>query len=81
MQVGRELRGDGEQTLAVLALALAEELLPPAGEAAEARLIGAEDLNGLAAAVEKIADDGILPRGVFKGADVQLLARAGRTMC
>ena len=72
MQVGREFHSRGEQALAVLALAFAEQLLPPA------RLIAAQQLDGLAAAVQQVADGGILPRGVFKRADVQLLAGTGR---
>ena len=78
VQVGREFHGRGEQALTVLALAFAEQLLPPAREVAEARLIAAQQLDGLAAAVQQVADGGILPRGVFKRADVQLLAGAGR---
>ena len=78
VQVGREFHGRGEQALAVLTLAFAEQLLPPAREVAEARLIAAQQLDGLAAAVQQVADGGILPRGVFKRADVQLLAGAGR---
>ena len=64
VQVGGELHAGGEQTLALLALGLAVQLLPPLGHKPEAGLIGRQDLDLLAAAVQLVPGGGVLPRGV-----------------
>ncbi len=80
VQVGGELGGHGEQTLAVLALGLAEQLLPPAAEHLEARLVALKDLHGFAVAVQQIPHGGILPDGVFKGTQIVALLGVGRAV-
>ena len=67
MQVGGELRGGGEEALAVLALGLAEELLPPAAEGPARGLPAAQQLNGLALAKQQVAGRGVEPDGVLEG--------------
>ena len=64
VQVGGEVNARGEETLVVLALALAVELLPPLRHEAERRLKAGEQFRLLAGAVKCAADRGILPRGV-----------------
>ena len=70
MQISGKFRADGENALAVLALGLTEELLPPAAHHLEAGLKGFQDLDGLAVTVQQIAGCGIQPHGVFEGTDV-----------
>ena len=67
VQVGGKFHAGGEQTLSILALALAEELLPPLREEAEAGLIAGQQLHGKAFVVQLVPQRGILPRGVSKG--------------
>ena len=73
MQVGVELDGGGEDALAVLALALAVELLPPFRHEAEARLVAGQQLNAVALAVEQLPRRGVLPCGILGGAQVERL--------
>jgi len=65
MQVGRENNGCRVETLAVLALALAEELLPPLVEHKHVRLIAHEDLKFLSLAVKNVAQHRIFVCGVL----------------
>ena len=60
VEVGGEAGGGGEEGLPFLALAFAEELLPPLGELDEGREIGAEELDLLALLVEVVTADGVL---------------------
>ena len=52
MQVSGELHAGRKQALALLALALAEQLLPPLGEEPEAGLIAGQQLHLLAPLVQ-----------------------------
>ncbi len=65
MQIGREGHAGGEYTLALLALALAVELLPPLGDVEQFRLVRAQNLDLLAAVVDLVAHDGITGGGVL----------------
>ena len=67
VQVGGKFHAGGEQTLSVLALALAEELLPPLRHEAEGRVIAGQQLHGKAFVVQLVPQRGILPRGASKG--------------
>ena len=71
VQVGGEFHGGGKDTLVVLAFALAVELFPPLRHEAEAGLIAAENLNGVALAVQVLAGGGILPGGVLGAAHIK----------
>ena len=64
VEVGGELGGSGENTLAVLALGLAEELLQPLAHEGIGGLVGAEQLNLFALAVQQVPGGHILPHGV-----------------
>ena len=81
VQIGGELHAGGEQALALLALGLAVQLLPPLGHEPEAGLIRRQDLDLLAGAVHLVPRTGILPRriGVHlrRGAAVHHLPRTG----
>ena len=59
MQVGGEVTRSRIDTLAVLALALAEELLPPLSIVMQLGLVVDEDLNLLAVAVESITHSSV----------------------
>ena len=72
VQVGGKLHAGGEQALALLALALAVELLPPLGKEPEAGLVAGQQLHLLAALVQGVAGSGILPGGVLRAAHGQL---------
>ena len=65
MQVGREVYACGEDTLLVLTLALAVELLPPLTHKVQLRLEVYHDLDLLTALVETIAYGSILCCGVL----------------
>ena len=80
VEVGGELGGHGEQTLAVLALGLAEQLLPPAAEHLEARLVALKDLHGLAVAIQQVPHGGILPDGVLEGTQIVAFLGVGSTV-
>ena len=73
VKVGGELHAGGEEAPALLALALAVELLPPLGEEAEGGLVAHQQLDGLSGAIEGVAGGGILPGGVVRAGDVQRL--------
>ena len=60
VQVGSEVARSREDTLLVLALALAVELFPPLREEVELGLVVDHDLNLLAGSIETVADSGIL---------------------
>ena len=60
VQVGGEDDRGGEQALLVLALALAEELLPPLVHHGVAGLVADHDLGALALVVEDVPDGGVL---------------------
>ncbi len=64
VQVGGEIDAGGEEALALLALALAVELLPPLRHEAERRLEAGEQFDLFTGAVELVAHGGVLPRGV-----------------
>ena len=64
VEIRRELHARGEEALALLALALAEELLPPLAHEAEGGLVAAEDLHAAARAVEAVTGGGVAPGGV-----------------
>ena len=64
VEVSGELHAGGEETLVLLALALAVELLPPLGHEAEAGLVSGQHLDLIAGAVQGRAACGILPCGV-----------------
>ena len=70
---GEDDRG-GEQALVVLALALAEELLPPLVHHGVAGLVADHDLGALALVVQDVADGGVLVAVVLlqRGVVVQL---------
>ena len=70
MEVGGEFRRHGEQPLAVFALGLTEQLLPPAAEHGEARLEALKQLQLLAVAVHEIPDGGVEPDGIFVGTQI-----------
>ena len=78
VQVGGEFHGGGKNTLVVLALALTVELFPPLRHEAEAGLIAAENLNGVALAVQVLTGGGILPGGVFGAAHIERLKLTDR---
>ena len=82
VQVRAEIDGRRVDTLMVLALALAVQLLPPLGEIVQARLVVDEDLDRLALLVERIANGGILLPLILCQALVRVerlgVARAGR---
>ena len=59
VEVGREYRRSREDSLVLLALALAEELLEPLAHHGVVRLIGGHHFDLLAASVENVADSGI----------------------
>ena len=83
VEVRRELHAGGEEALALLALALAEELLPPLAHEAEGGLVAAEDLHAAARAVEAVAGGGVAPGGVGEVlglADLAHLLRAGEEL-
>ena len=71
VQVGGELDGGGEDADAVLALALAVELLPPLGHEPEARLVACENFDGVALRIELLARGSVLPCGIFGRAQVE----------
>ena len=54
------MQEDGIQTLVVLALALAEELLEPLCHHCECRVVSNQYLNGLALSVKDISDSCVL---------------------
>ena len=68
VQVGGKLHAGGEDALAVLAFALAVELLPPLGEEAEGGLVAGQQLHLLAALIQGVAGGGVLPGGVVLSA-------------
>ena len=78
VQVGGKLHAGGEQALALLALALAVQLLPPLGEEPEAGLIAGQQLHLLTALVQSVAGSGILPGGVLSAAHGQVGHGLGR---
>ena len=59
MQVGGEDDGCREDTLLILTLRLAVELLEPLVHQGESGLVADEDLGGLALVVEHVADRGV----------------------
>ncbi len=61
VQVGGEVAGSGEDTLAILAFALSVELLPPLGDEVQLRLEVGDDLNLLA----KLGVEGLTGHGVL----------------
>jgi len=65
MEICREHCGGREYTLAVLALALTIELLPPLGKECKRRIISCEHLHLLAGTVEIVANHSILDRIVL----------------
>ena len=77
VEVGGELHAGGEEALALLALALAVELLPPLGKEAEGGLIAHQQLGGLAGLIEGVTGGGILPGGVVQAGDSQGLHGLG----
>ena len=81
MQIGGEDRGRREQTLAVLALALAEQLLPPFGHHRILRLIADHHFHRSALAQQNVAGSSIFIAIVFVEIGVaQLLARGGSAL-
>ena len=61
VEVRGELHAGGEEALALLALALAEELLPPLRHEPERRVIAGQELNGPARPVQLVPDGGVPP--------------------
>ena len=68
VEVGGKFHAGREQALAVLALALAEKLLPPLRHEPEGRVEAGQQLNGESGPVQLVPQGGILPCGTFKGA-------------
>ena len=66
VQIGGELHAGGEEGLAVLALGLAEELLPPLAEEAEGGLVSHQDLHLLAQGVQGVPGGGVLPGRIVR---------------
>ena len=64
VKVRGELHAGGEEALAVLALALAVELLPPLGKEAEPGLITGQNFDFLTLGVQIAPGGGVLPGGV-----------------
>ena len=74
VQVRRQVDGGGEDALAVLALGLAVELLPPLRHEAERGLVGGQNFNILAVRVQGLAAHGVLPRGAVYAGTERILA-------
>ena len=70
MEIRGKLGSHGEQALAVLALGLTEQLLPPTAKHLEARLEALKQLDCLSVAVQQVPHGGVLPHGVFEGAQI-----------
>ena len=68
VEVSGKLGRDREEAFAVLALGLAEELLPPAAHHFKGRLKRGQQFNGLPLPVQQVPDGCIQPYRVFKGA-------------
>ena len=80
VQVGGEDAACGEQTLVVLAFALAEQLLVPLVHQGEVRLIALQDLHSLALAVQDVADSGVLVSIVVLAQDGEALHGVGSAL-
>ena len=68
MQVRGEVHAGGEESLALLALALAVELLPPLAHKAERRVIAGQQLHRAARLIQGIAGGGVAPGGTVQTA-------------
>ena len=73
MQIGGQINGGRENTLAVLALGLAVELLPPFGHEAERGLVGSQDFNVFAVRVQRLTAHGVLHGSAFHTALQRIL--------
>ena len=71
VQVGRQRDAGREDALALLALALAVELLPPLVHVLEPRFVGAQNLDFPAFGIEGVARGGVDGRGVLVEGDVR----------
>ena len=67
VEVRGELHAGGEEALALLALALAEELLPPLRHEPEGRVIAGQQFDGPARPVQLVPDGGVPPGGALEG--------------
>ena len=80
VQIGGENHRGGENALAVLAFALAEELLEPFAQILQLRIETGEELDLAAAVIEEIAHRGILHRRVVGLAGAECLLGIFRTL-
>ena len=70
MQVRRQFRCDGNNSLAAFTLGFTEKLLPPAAEHPESRVKAFKNFHSLALAVQQVPHRRIKPHRIFVGADI-----------